>query len=210
MSPVERSQDALRPQAPRADELPKGCPGLAVIPNPGDFDARGKFAEGNTMASVGGKSKAGRTRLAARLTLGGIVSDPAFRPYLAAARGFRKAQCAAIALQVGGGVCGPAPSSIIASSALQLAASRYLFDLAGQGNPDLFAVASKLANDSRQNLLAAFELAAKEGRARVELEGDDLSRRRAEFQANLARMTAAASAATSTATTPPDQTGGAT
>jgi hypothetical protein len=55
---------------------------------------------------------------------------------------------------------------VVASAALQLAASRYLFDLAGQGNPDLFAVASKLANDSRQNLLAAHELCAREAKAR--------------------------------------------
>jgi hypothetical protein len=55
----------------------------------------------------------------------------------------------------------------VATAAWQLAASRYLFDQAAlSGERDDFALASKLANDSRQNLLAAHELVVKEAHAR--------------------------------------------
>jgi hypothetical protein len=50
---------------------------------------------------------------------------------------------------------------------LQLAWSRYFSDLAAEtGNADLALSASKLANDSRQNLLAAFELCAREAKSK--------------------------------------------
>jgi hypothetical protein len=114
---------------------------------------------------LGGKSRAGQTRLATRLGLTALAADPAFRPYKGAAESFRRAQVARLAATCGGGECGPAPSSIVASAALQLAASRYLFDHA-KGDAPTLALASRLANDSRQNLLAAFELAAREAEAK--------------------------------------------
>jgi len=49
---------------------------------------------------------------------------------------------------------------MVASAALQLAASRWAFD---RGE---FELGSRLANDSRQNLAAAHEYCAKEARAR--------------------------------------------
>jgi hypothetical protein len=63
---------------------------------------------------------------------------------------------------------------------LQLAASRFAFD---RGEPEL---GSKLANDSRQNLLAAHELCAREAASRRDNEGDNLERERREFQRRLA------------------------
>jgi hypothetical protein len=73
---------------------------------------------------------------------------------------------------VGGGVCGPAPSSLVASAALQLAWSRYLSDRAAtDGDPELALKASRLAEASRQSLLAAHELAAKEALARAKTRG---------------------------------------
>ncbi len=66
-----------------------------------------------------------------------------------------------LARTVGGGVCGPAPASIIASAALQLAASRFAYEVLGD-----VALGSKLSNDSRQNLLAAHELCAREAQSR--------------------------------------------
>jgi hypothetical protein len=57
----------------------------------------------------------------------------------------------------------------VSTAALQLAASRYLSDQGGAGgDAKLLIDASKLANDSRQNLLAAHELAAREAKARPE------------------------------------------
>jgi hypothetical protein len=96
-----------------------------------------------------------------------LGDDAAFRPYKAAAVSFRRAQCTELAKNVGGGECGPAPSAIVASAALQLAWSRFLSDLAAaEGDPDLALKASKLADASRQNLLAAWELCALEAKAR--------------------------------------------
>lgn len=59
---------------------------------------------------------------------------------------------------------------MVATAALQLAASRYLYDVAtqGEGPPDaaLLREARQQGDSARQNLLAAFELAIREGRAR--------------------------------------------
>jgi hypothetical protein len=151
------------------DELPAGVPEQARAESPSDRDERGLFARGNGLASQGGKARAGKTRLADRLGLGAVPVSASFAPYKAAAVSFRRAQCAALAASVGGGRCGPGPSSLVASSSLQLAWSRYLTDIAGAYGDDdgeLVTRASKLANDSRQNILAATELCAKEATAR--------------------------------------------
>jgi hypothetical protein len=97
--------------------------------------------------------------------LADLVADPNFAPYKRAAADFRRAQVRSLARTVGGGHCGPGPASMVASAAWQLAASRFLFD-AASGNVDRLVVASRLANDSRQNLLAAHELCAREAQAR--------------------------------------------
>ena len=98
-------------------------------------------------------------------------------PYRGAADAFRRAQCGELAATVGGGMCGPGPSSIVASAALQLAMSRYLSDR-GQatGDPKLLLSASRLADASRQNLLAAHELCAREAISREANRKADVSR----------------------------------
>lgn len=149
------------------DELPDGVPDNARADSPTDRGERGLFAPGNALARKGGRARAGKTRLADRLGLRALPDGSAFAPYKASAVSFRRAQCAALAASVGGGHCGPAPSSFVASAALQLAWSRYLADLAAEtGSPELALQASKLANDSRQNLLGAHELCAREAAAR--------------------------------------------
>jgi hypothetical protein len=68
---------------------------------------------------------------------------------------------------VGGGVVSAAVGTLVESASYQLAASRFLYDKATHsGEVADFARASALANDSRQNLLAAHELCAKEARER--------------------------------------------
>jgi hypothetical protein len=58
---------------------------------------------------------------------------------------------------------------MVSSAALQLAASRWAFDrAAATDDAAMFKLGSALANDSRQNLLAAYELAVREGKARQE------------------------------------------
>jgi hypothetical protein len=165
--PVQRSHDRPYPAAPRPDELPEGAPQNTEPSSPGDFDERGRFAVGNAIARKGGQASAGKTRLASRLGLKGLPEDAAFRPYKAAAKSFQRAQCAELARSVGAGFCGPAPSSMVASAALQLAWSRYLSDLAASSGDPAFAVAaSRLADASRNNLLSAHEACAKESAGR--------------------------------------------
>ncbi len=149
------------------DELPAGTPAPARETSPRDRGERGKFAPGNALAREGGKATAGKTRLATRLGLRGLAAGSDFAPYKASAASFRRAQCSALAASVGGGLCGPGPSSMVASAALQLAWSRYLSDsAASSGDADMAVQASRLADASRQNLLAAHELCAREATAR--------------------------------------------
>jgi hypothetical protein len=150
-----------------ADELPGGVPARAGSESPADRSEAGRFARGNSVAIKGGKARAGKTRLADRMGLRQLAEGAPFRPYKSAASAFRRAQCAELAATVGGGRCGPAPSSLVASAALQLAWARYLGDLAAEdGDADLALKASRLAEASRQSLLAAHELAAREAQAR--------------------------------------------
>lgn len=147
-----------------ADEqpMPVEMPADAPSPRP----ARGRFGPGNAEARKGGLAKAGKSRLAASLGLRGLATSEAFVPYRRSAETFRRHHCSELATMAGG-VCGSGPSSMVASAALQLAASRYLFDLAGaSGDPTLFAQASRLADASRQALLTAYEMAVRQAQAR--------------------------------------------
>lgn len=167
-----------------ADELPAGVPGGARAESPSDRGAGGKFAPGNSLARLGGESRRGHTRLASRLGLRTLGDDAPFRPYKASATSFRIAHCSELARTVGGGVCGPGPSSLVASASLQLAWSRYLSDLAAETNDveaavELAMKASRLSEASRQNLLAAHELCAKEAQARPRAPVDPLAAWRA-------------------------------
>ncbi len=103
------------------DELPKGAPSNTQQPSRGDFDERGKFARGTALSRQGGKARAGKTRLAERMGLRTLPPGSVFSPYKRATVTFRRAQCAALATSVGGGYCGPAPSSLVAAASLQLA-----------------------------------------------------------------------------------------
>jgi ferric-dicitrate binding protein FerR (iron transport regulator) len=175
--PVQLSHDRLYPAAPRADELPEGVPDQAGPTSPQDRGEAGRFARGNTLARRGGKALAGKTRLSTRLGLRSLPDDAAFRPYKAAAKSFQRSQCAALAASVGAGYCGPAPSSMVASAALQLAWSRYLSDqAAATGDPAFAMAASKLADASRNNLLSAHEACAREAAARPRAPVDYASR----------------------------------
>lgn len=81
-------------------------------------------------------------------------------PYLADAEAFALSEIARLASEVGGGMCGPMPSSMVQSAALELAGSRAAF---AEGDT---LKGSKLASASRQNLLGAFELCARQAKAK--------------------------------------------
>jgi hypothetical protein len=169
--------DALvRVETLPADELPAGIPAEARDESPRDRGAAGRFAPGNTLARRGGQSKAGKSKLTARLGLSSLSDTSAFLPYRKAASTFRRVQCTALARTVGGGVCGPAPSSIVASAALALAWSRYFSDVAAMtGDADLAVKAIRLGDSSRQALLTAHELCAREAQARPRAPFDPLA-----------------------------------
>jgi hypothetical protein len=110
-------------------------------------------------------------RLIDSLGLSSIAEETSFGPYRAAAEEFTKHHLSELA-KVAGGSVGPGPSTMVASAALQLAASRWAFDKGAEDNdPRLLKLGSTLANDSRQNLLAAYELAVREAKARAESPG---------------------------------------
>lgn len=155
------------------DELPQGVQGEPLAEHRHERDAKGRFRPGaRTAQSAGGATSRDITRLGRRLTLGKTLSDPRFEPYAKAATAFRKQHVTTLARNVGGGHCGAAPSSIVASAALQLAASRFAFEVLGD-----FTLGSRLADASRQNLLAAHELCAREAASRPK--ADPMSKLRA-------------------------------
>jgi hypothetical protein len=151
-----------------ADELPSGVQGPPLESARRERRPDGTFARGaRTMQAAGGRATAGKTKLTARLGLSHLPDDSAFRPYKGAAATFRRVQCAELARTVGGGTCGPGPSSVVASDALALAWSRYFSDQAAvTGDPELAMRSARLGETSRQHLLAAHELCAREAEAR--------------------------------------------
>jgi hypothetical protein len=158
------------------DELPAGVPAQFRSESPGDRGELGRFAKNNALARIGGASKAGKMRLASRLGLSKLPDDNAFALYKVSASTFRKAHCGELARSVGAGYCGPAPSSLVASAALQLAWSRYLSDKAAlTDDAEMALKAANLADKSRQNLLAAHELCAREALARPRAQIDPLA-----------------------------------
>ncbi|MBK8994634.1 MAG: hypothetical protein IPM35_02635 [Myxococcales bacterium] len=170
-----------------ADELPAGLPAPHRPEQPEiRRDAQGRPADiesARALGSLGGQQSAGKSRLARRVALADTFADPRFTPYARAARAFRRLHVRQLAQSVGGGQCGPAPSSIVSSAALQLAASRFAFEVLGD-----MQLGSRLADASRQNLLAAHELCAKEALARPrDPANDPIARMRADAAARVAR-----------------------
>ncbi len=157
-----------RVEVPPPDELSYGVQAPEQADAGRERRANGTWVRGAKQdQSKGGKTRAGTIRLANGLGLGPLVTLEAFRPFLEMAEDFRRTHSLNVAMHVGGGECGTGPSSLIASAALQLAASRYWYARGAEAaDADLFTLASKLANDSRQNLLAAHELAVRECKSR--------------------------------------------
>lgn len=166
--PVQSSQGRRRPLVPRVDELPAGVPAPAR-PAP-QRDATGRFQAGagtTELARAGGLAAGEARQLGQLLGLWEVPEGHSFAPYARLAREWRDAHIAQLAATVGGGRIGPGPASVISSAAMQLAASRLLYDVgADVGEAKLLLDASKLADASRANLLSAHELAAKEAKAR--------------------------------------------
>jgi len=150
------------------DELPNGVQAPPQASARAERRPDGTFAPGTrTVQSAGGLATRGKSRLTARLGLTAPADGEAFAPYRRAAATFRRVQCAELAKSVGGGVCGPGPSSVVASAALALAWSRYFSDRAAStGDAEHAMRSARLGETSRQHLMAAHELCAREAQAR--------------------------------------------
>jgi hypothetical protein len=172
--PIQRSQGKPRPLVPRIDELPVGCP---APPRPAaERDADGKLLPGpgtSALARSAALAKHEAREIERLLGLWVAPEDHAFAPYARLAREWRDQHTAQLAATVGGGRVGAGPASVVASAALQLAASRWLFDRGAQaGDAKALLEASRLADASRANVLSAHELAAKEAEAHHDAPGD--------------------------------------
>ena len=164
-----------------ANELPVGLQAPLQGEARSERTPDGRWAPGARTAQVaGGAAKRGKSRLTARLGLLALPEDSTFAPYRRAASTFRRVQCTELARTVGGGVCGPGPSSVVASAALALAWSRYFSDkAAATGDPELAMRSARLGETSRQHLLAAHELCAREAASRQGAPVDPMARIRA-------------------------------
>ena len=124
------------------------------------------------LGRLGGLRTAKRVKLARTLGIAKIAADKAFAPYMQAAEEFVKEELATRAKSAGGHV-GPAASSMIASASLQLATSRFAFDKFAATEEIVWAnLGSRMADASRQNLLAAYELAVREAQIRSQRDDD--------------------------------------
>lgn len=150
------------------DELTRGIPAPACPAATRDGAGRFIASAGTTQLARKAGQAAGESKQLARLM--GLVDLPEghpFGPYARLAREWRDQHMATLAATVGGGEVGPGPAAIVSSAALQLGASRWLSDRGAlEGDAKLLVEASKLADASRQNLLAAHELVAREAKAR--------------------------------------------
>lgn len=158
----------------RANELPAGQPGPARPK--ADRNGAGEFVAGPGTAALAreaGKAAAESKQLAALLGLWTPPDEHEHAPYYRLAREWRDEHMRELAGTVGGGEVGPGPASVVSTAALELAASRFLFDTgAKSGDAKMLLDAARLADASRQNLLAAHELTAKEAAARAARGGD--------------------------------------
>jgi hypothetical protein len=171
--------------APNADPSPDLPPGGVLGPGapPADFPKteptlgaeqlfpKGprKFQKGNTIARLGGLAKKDSPRMLAETGIPDVVP---FRQFKRLAASFHKFHVQRLARDVGGGECGPAPSMMVKFASFQAASAEYIYREAVkqlEGTPpdvtkatELFQASSKLQNSSRQNLLAAHELCARE------------------------------------------------
>jgi hypothetical protein len=115
--------------------------------------------------TTGNRAAAGRRPKLALLGVPADATDPRYALALRRASRYRKRRCSELA--VAHGYVSAGASSLIASASLALSASRFLYEVAAEtGDAETLKRASALANDARQNELAAWELAAKESGAR--------------------------------------------
>jgi hypothetical protein len=171
-----------------ADELPVAVP--APARPAAHRDDSGKFKPGagtSDIARKGAKARHESRQLAALLGLWQPPDAHAFTPYARLGREWRDSYMATVSATIGGGEVDEGASLILANAALQLGASRWLFDEgAKKRNPKMLLEASRLADAARQSVLACFEIAARSAAARPDPDEDALREQQRQFQQQLA------------------------
>lgn len=124
-------------------------------------------AKSNRPFAKGNKASAGRKPKLAKLGINMRPGqDPIYQAALRAAEQYRRVRIREV-LNTHGWIS-VGVKSLIATSALQIAISRWMMEKAvEEGNMDMVKKASQIANDARQNDIAAFELASREGGAKA-------------------------------------------
>ena len=155
---------------PRIEVLP-----AAELPTPNAGETAAVLASRRAIGrpfEAGNRAAAGRRPKLALLGVRIESADPRYALALRRASRYRKRRCAELAA-VHGGFVSAGASSLVASAALALCASRYLYECAAEtGDADTLKRASSLANDARQGELAAWELASREAAARPDADLD--------------------------------------
>ncbi|HEX7604996.1 MAG TPA: hypothetical protein VF316_25440 [Polyangiaceae bacterium] len=119
----------------------------------------------------GGQARARKAALVASLGLRVVADSEAWAPYDRAGREFARHHLDDLA-KLSGGTVSAAVATLVQSAAMQLAASRAMYDQASfTGDMVGLKAASTLANDSRQNILCAWELHNRESEARAKSPG---------------------------------------
>lgn len=153
----------VRIEVQPADEL--------VTPNAEDMDARLEEAKQIGRPFKKGNKAGGRKPKLAKLGFDYSsidVTDPEYTKALRRAEGYRRVRIRE--LKIAHGFVSVAAQGLISTAALALAVSRYLYFLSAKtGDIDLMKKASSMANDSRQNELAAWELCSREASAKTRL-----------------------------------------
>lgn len=154
---------AMKDRGPRVEVLPPDEQPAATAPTtvPTDRGQDGRFTAGNAA------SRARRFKVSRRGFTGLDKADPRYKTFARFGRSYAAHRRREIAAAHGGTISAGV-GAMVESAALAMAASRFVSCLAAEsGDPLLFKQASALANDARQNELAAWELAARECKARI-------------------------------------------
>jgi hypothetical protein len=173
-STAQSGRMPLHVEVARADELPEGVPAPSRQEPARDAAGRLLPSPGTTaLASLAGRAAAEARQLGQLLGLWEPPEGHSYAPYARLAREWRDDHMRELASTVGGGEVGPGPASIVSTAAIQMGASRWLSDRgADLGDAKMLLDGSRLADSSRQNILAAFELAAREAEARTKAPHD--------------------------------------
>lgn len=151
-----------------ADELQQPDPSPASSPTLawGDMTPEQRHEAAKAWGRRGALVRASRTRLLGSLGLTVLGAEHDFHGYEKAGEAFAEKHVETLGAMFDGHV-GEGPASIVMTAAIQLAASRFMYDRGkDKGDAKLLGEASKLGDASRQNILASYELQAREAAAR--------------------------------------------